>query len=316
MNLVDSTADSHKPARASWVVSVVLHVAFMLVLGWVIQPSSGGITEEPARQVAVVLKHMTTDGEMYEGEADTQQTEKTLLNEVNDREIAAALADAPVELDPAEALPELPAIGPGSLPGSPVGDAGELTNGAQQPRTLTGGRARVNVYGVSGEGRKFVYVFDRSLSMSGRPLASAKAELLGSLTALDRTHQFQILFFNNNVHVFDFSGGQGRIPFASDRTKDLAARFVGGITADGGTDRYAALMRAVSMRPDVIFFLSDADDPMTPLELDRLRRKNKELSVIHAIEFGEGPFSGIENFLHSIARQNGGQWTYVDTSRL
>ena len=45
------------------------------------------------------------------------------------------------------------------------------------------------------------------------------------------------------------SGGGRRIAFATDRNKKLAGDFVGGITADGGTDRYPALRAAIQMQP-------------------------------------------------------------------
>ena len=56
-------------------------------------------------------------------------------------------------------------------------------------------------------------------------------------------------------------------------------------------------MMALAMRPDVIFFLTDAEDPrLTADELDRIRRANKT-TQIHAIEFGFGPSTGDDNFL-------------------
>ena len=67
-----------------------------------------------------------------------------------------------------------------------------------------------------------------------------------------------------------------RIAFGTDRNKQLAANFVGGITADGGTDRFAALKAALAFRPDVIFFLTDADDPMSASELAEIDRRVNE----------------------------------------
>jgi hypothetical protein len=52
-------------------------------------------------------------------------------------------------------------------------------------------------FGLSGKGSRFVYVFDRSLSMQGQPLAAAKRELLASLSHLERVHQFQIFQFRH-----------------------------------------------------------------------------------------------------------------------
>ena len=65
--------------------------------------------------------------------------------------------------------------------------------------TQTGGTTSTGVFGVEGEGSKFVYVFDRSGSMQGfqgRPLAAAKRELITSLESLESVHQFQVIFYN------------------------------------------------------------------------------------------------------------------------
>ena len=62
-----------------------------------------------------------------------------------------------------------------------------------------GGKARTSLFGVVGEGYKFVYVFDRSGSMGGSgrdSLRAIKAELPESLKNLDTVHQFQIIFYN------------------------------------------------------------------------------------------------------------------------
>src|SRR6476620_2566458 len=57
---------------------------------------------------------------------------------------------------------------------------------AQNPGDIS-----TQIFGVTGKGTSFVYVFDRSLSMKGAPLAAAKRELLDSLGHLQRVHQFQ-----------------------------------------------------------------------------------------------------------------------------
>src|SRR5262245_17102357 len=57
------------------------------------------------------------------------------------------------------------------------------------------------VFGVTGRGRKFVYVFDRSLSMQGAPLAAAKRELIASLGRLEDGQQFQIIFYNEKPRM-------------------------------------------------------------------------------------------------------------------
>jgi hypothetical protein len=173
------------------------------------------------------------------------------------------------------------------------------------------------VFGVEGKGNKFVYLFDRSASMEGPPLSAAKRQLLESLHTLDSVHQFQIIFFNSRTQVFDASGGGRRVAFASERNKQLAANFVGGITADGGTDRMFALRHALGFTPNVIFFLSDADDPMSPSEMAEIKKLNERVqAAICVIEFGRGPMPPKYNFLMQLARESGGKYGYVDTTKL
>jgi hypothetical protein len=179
------------------------------------------------------------------------------------------------------------------------------------------GQTSVRVFGVEGKGSRFVYVFDRSSSMDGAPLATAKQQLIQSLESLSSVNQFHIIFFNQQLRHFDLSGGGKRIAFATDRNKKLAERFVGGITADGGTDRLPALRAAVQLQPDVIFFLTDADDPMPKSELEEISELNRRAGVvISTIEFGRGPSKQAKNFLTELARTTGGQYGYVDTQRL
>src|SRR3954462_5706706 len=81
--------------------------------------------------------------------------------------------------------------------------------------------AHVTLFGIVAKGSKFVYVFDRSGSMEGAPLAVAKKQLLESLQPLGETQQFEILFFNHRVSIFDGSSGPKRATFATDRNKQL-----------------------------------------------------------------------------------------------
>jgi hypothetical protein len=188
-----------------------------------------------------------------------------------------------------------------------------------QPLDTSAGNdyAKVSVFGVEGSGNKFVYLFDRSSSMEGTPLAAAKRQLLESLEKLNDVHQFHIIFFNHRLQSFDITGGLRRIAFATERNKRLAARFVGGVKADGGTERFAALKHALALRPDVIFFLSDADDPMSSKEMADLARLNERVGAqICVIEFGGGDTVPKENFLKTLASESGGQYGYVNVAKL
>ena len=153
--------------------------------------------------------------------------------------------------------------------------------------------------------------------MRGAPLAAAKQQLIASLDALSSVHQFQVIFFNHQVQAWDLTGGQRRIPFASDANKALAIEFIQHVTADGATERMAPLLRAISLNPDAIFFLTDADDRMSPLEqADVIQRALRDGTEITCIEFGDGPRRQSQNFLTAIAAETGGDYVYVDVTKL
>jgi len=180
------------------------------------------------------------------------------------------------------------------------------------------GKARTSLFGIVGEGYKFVYCFDRSGSMGGsgrNALRAVKAELLASLDRLDTVHQFQIIFYNERPVIFNPSGMPGRLAFANQQNKDRARRFVDSIVSDGGTEHEDALRLAIRMRPDVIFFLTDGDDPkLTRDQLNTIQRLAAGI-IIHAIEFGPGKKPEGKSFLEVLAGENGGQYAYVDLSR-
>ncbi len=181
-----------------------------------------------------------------------------------------------------------------------------------------GGRGRTSLFGLVGEGYKFVYVIDRSGSMGGegrQSLRTAKAELIRSFQQLDRVHQFQIVFYNERPVVFNPTGTPGRLAFATDENKQRAVRFLDTIVADGGTDHEIALRVAIRLRPDVIFFLTDGDDPkLSPAQLAKIRHLAAGI-IINAVEFGPGPKPQQPGFLPELARQNGGGYVYVNISK-
>ena len=75
-------------------------------------------------------------------------------------------------------------------------------------------------------------------------------------------------------------------------------------------------MRAITLHPDVLFFLTDADQPVLSTgQLYEIRRRAAGITI-HAIELGFGPQGDSNNFLVKLARQNGGEHVYVDVSKL
>jgi hypothetical protein len=189
---------------------------------------------------------------------------------------------------------------------------------AQRPvYKVTDGKAQAAMFGLVGEGYKFAYVVDRSGSMGGAgkvALRAVKEELARSLETLDSIHQIQIIFYNEKPVLFNPSGARGRLAFATEANKQRAVRFMETITAEGGTRHDDALMQAIALHPDVIFWLTDGDKPqLTADEIEKIAGKAAGI-IIHAIEFGIGPAPAEKSFLAVLARKTGGKYAYVDLS--
>jgi hypothetical protein len=181
--------------------------------------------------------------------------------------------------------------------------------------TSPGEKAQVSLFGVKGEGSKFVYVLDRSGSTDGKLLTAAKAEILTSIEAIDDVHQFQLVVYNERPKAFNPSGSGGQLAFGTDANRQEVKKFLSTVSGDGGTDHAAALSMAIRMHPDVIFMLSDGDEPMlTARDLERIDRLGPGI-VINTIQFGEG--RKLEHgFMEKLAKQSGGEYKFVDTTKL
>ncbi|MEX2137949.1 MAG: VWA domain-containing protein [Pirellulales bacterium] len=175
------------------------------------------------------------------------------------------------------------------------------------------GRVHTSFFGLEASGRRFVYVLDRSGSMGdpdNKPLAAAKEELLSSLARLGSVQQFFLIFYNEEPAIFNAIGGGRQLVFADEQNQRSARRFVQSIQARGGTRHYEALAKAIALRPDVIFLLTDGEpkDDLTAEELARLKRSNGGLSQIQVVQFADSPYD--RNSLVQLANENRGQHTY------
>jgi Ca-activated chloride channel family protein len=148
----------------------------------------------------------------------------------------------------------------------------------------------------------------------------AKMSLMTSLQALDEQQQFLIIFYDDKPKVVHLRNDETQpvMAFASDINKTLARQMISGIQPGAGTDHLPPLEMALRMKPDVIFFLTDAlEPPLWPKDLEAIRKLNGGRVRIHSIEFGQGPELEVDsgNFLRKLAQQNGGTYRYHDVTR-
>jgi hypothetical protein len=168
-------------------------------------------------------------------------------------------------------------------------------------------------FGALEHGRSFAYVIDCSGSMATRnSLNVAKRELLASLNQLPPDARFSVIFYNLKVRVFTDPGGQQGLMPATMSNKTRVRNQLLTVGPDGGTDHMLALRTALALKPEVVFFLTDAD-LMTNNDVNEILAE-AAASRIQAVEFGRGSDLGMETPLRRLATTTGGTYRYIDVT--
>jgi hypothetical protein len=212
----------------------------------------------------------------------------------------------------AQTLPGPSISGLGLLSGFTSGDGGGQGGGAgggSGPGTGPG----TQFFGMRDRGNSFAYVIDRSGSMTARgSLDVAKHELLSSLAQIPPEARFAVIFYNNSPTVFtDPSGHAGLMP-ATPANKARVRALLSNIDANLGTEHMLALRAALALKPEVIFFLTDAD-LMNRQEVAALLAEVGK-TRIQAVEFGSSGASSGSAPLKTLARSTGGSYRYIDVN--
>ncbi len=315
----------------SWVISAALHVGMLLALAASLRgcgtlgPEANGEGDD-YRLVGLYLKQVDEKVAPSETISDSTAEDSPSFNSSTEDSAAKAQEETNELL---EEFVDLPSDNPRSVIGRGPEQSAELSgdlddilnpagpsgaSGAHQPQ-----RRQTRYLGISDSGDSFVYVVDRSASMyDDGAFLYAKADLRASLQSLDAEQRFQIIFYNKYPEEMTDGRGPAKMYFATDVNRTRAGFFIDSIIADGGTFHKPALMLALRFEPDVIFFLTDADDILTPRDLDDVRRANRNQTRIHCIEFGKGPDLGhkFDSFLKKLARENNGTYLYRDVLQL
>ncbi len=222
--------------------------------------------------------------------------------EVKPASFDVKVVDAPPS-SPGPAAPNV--AGPGAAaPG--LGDAPDATSGVGDGPGDGGPCALA----VGKDAKTVVYVVDRSMSMGFHgALARARREVLASLRRLPPTARFQVIAYNREAEPLSIDGRSDLLS-ADENTLRRVVDAVSALRAGGGTDHGNALRRAIALHPDVLYFLTDADD-VSPDDVRTVTRLNGRRTVIHAIEVS-GAASRPDGPLHKLAADNGGTFQRLD----
>jgi hypothetical protein len=304
------SAEQAKKSLPAWLLSLLLHLSLIAGLIFFLTQIPNGSGEVDNRTGGIVLVDIQSETTEYLSEGDIAQNSNP-----------ASAPDSSTPSVDLEKRPELP--GMEVTTGEVVGTEDLLANKLPSADSLIvgsvangkiGGKMTTEVFGIPGTGSRFVYLIDRSKSMEGynfRPMLAARQELWKSVTSLNESNQFQIIFYNNEVDIFR---RKLSLHAASEANKDAAKQYIESIRPDGGTDHLAALKTAFKLSPDVIFFLTDAEGGFTADEIFELSRRNYSRAIINTVEFGERRSN--DRSLEAIARNSGGKYIFKNINTL
>jgi hypothetical protein len=171
------------------------------------------------------------------------------------------------------------------------------------------GEKSKDFFGINVEGNKFVYVVDASRSMN-HPHASAagtrfnrvKIELVNSIGQMSQDSQFFVIFFNDQAIPMPADG----LVNATLDNQMRCLKWVATARTGGQTNPRDALMIALRLNPDVIYFLTDGEFEFNVVK--QVKTANKLKTPIYTFCFSDR--SG-EKFLKQIATQNYGKYHFV-----
>lgn len=173
-------------------------------------------------------------------------------------------------------------------------------------------------FGLTAPGQKFVFVVDSSGSMNrpfpgpGRTLLGrVKLELLKCVTQMSPEQQFFIVFFNDEANPMPAN----RLMEATEESQLHYLRWMAAVEAGGMTEPETALLLALQLNPDVIYFLTDG--AFKYRVIDRVADMNRADITIHTVGFGDKVGfgeDGAERFMRMIADQNGGTYQFVSSA--
>jgi hypothetical protein len=135
----------------------------------------------------------------------------------------------------------------------------------------------------------------------------AREELIRAIGELKQYQKFFIFLYNDNTYPLLELESDSDLVIATREKRKQAVRWVEAREAGGGTQPQQSFLRALAMKPDVIFFLTDGEIPEETRDL--VKEANRGETVIHTTGFQT---QGGEEILKGIAHDNHGRYRHVD----
>lgn len=290
---------------AAFAGSTCVHLGLIALLGmlWVASPRDRGVerlqTEWTATDTEVPVVEVPRDAPLLP--TTSESTASAVL-------VQSEIATSSPTPDPERSgAPNLFAT---ALPTEALADeVGAAPSGLIGEGSGGGDGSPGGFFGRQPTGKRFVYVVDCSRSMNhphpeGKTrFGRVKIELVKSIATMDADMQFFVVFFNNGAVPMPAQSLQPATPQVQKYYLEWVAKSV----AHGQpTDPREALALALSLQPDVIYFLTDGNfERRIQIRLAQLRQSR---SIIHTFVFGEPAAEGL---MRNVAGNNGGDYHFI-----
>jgi hypothetical protein len=162
-------------------------------------------------------------------------------------------------------------------------------------------------FGVRSKGGRIVYVVDCSSSMAGPRFQKACAELLESIGGLNSRQSFCVIFFSDQSYpMFAPQQPETGLLRATRENIEWLRAWIASRSTGGGTVPQPALLTALALKPETIFFLTDGE--IEPGVVAAVKHNNRRRTKVNTIGFVNR--SG-EALLQRIAGENHGKYSFV-----
>lgn len=187
----------------------------------------------------------------------------------------------------------------------------------------TAGEGNVGFFGTKAEGKSFAFIVDISGSMSATfhqnepgqapgvrtRWSKAREELLNAIDSMTPAQAFSVTLYNSSHYSFQPEPGSSGLCPATKANKQALRDWLNTRFSSGGTDPRSAIEQALTLKPEVVFLLTDG---IIPYESRNVAlAANKSESIIHTTCIGS-----IENeILQLIAQDHRGIFRAVVDAR-
>lgn len=166
----------------------------------------------------------------------------------------------------------------------------------------------VSFFNSTAVATRIVFIVDASTSMDGPKFERAKEELLTAVSNLNPRQRFYVFFFSDKEYPMLPPRSPTDMLALDTKTWDAVLRWVNEQGLVGDTRPKGALRRALAMKPDVVYLLTDGD--FNDDAYSYLMGVSNYKVRINTIGFQTGPKA--RDVLEKIARKFRGEFTEVD----